>query len=45
MDIDDFTKKSASRKKNSERMRIRRLPPNMIKLDTHKLLKDKNDVV
>jgi hypothetical protein len=40
MDIDDFTKKSASRKKNSERMRIRRLPPNMIKLETHKLLKD-----
>jgi len=39
MDI-DFDKKSANRKKNSERMRIRRLPPNMIKLETHKLLKD-----
>ena len=36
----DYDKKSINRKKNSERMRIRRLPPNMIKLDTHKLLKD-----
>ena len=36
----DYDKKSVNRKKNSERMRIRRLPPNMIKLDTHKLLKD-----
>jgi hypothetical protein len=45
MDIDetgetDYEKKSVSRKKNSERMRIRKLPPNMIKLETHKLLKD-----
>jgi hypothetical protein len=47
MDIDyinenenDYDKKSVSRRKNSERMRIRRLPPNMIKLETHKLLKD-----
>ena len=40
IDDNDYDVKSVSRKKNSERMRIRRLPPNMIKLETHKLLKD-----
>ena len=40
IDEPDFDKKSIIRKKNSERMRIRKLPPNMIKLETHKLLKD-----
>ena len=37
---EDYDKKSLSRKKNVERIRIRKLPPNMIKLDTHKLLKN-----
>jgi hypothetical protein len=34
-----FELASVLRKKNAERMALRRLPPNLIKLETHKLLK------
>ena len=33
-----FELASVLRKKNAERMALRRLPPNLIKLETHKLL-------
>ena len=41
---DDYEKSSYKRKSHVEQKRIRKLPPNMIKLDTHKLLKNTIDL-